>query len=402
MESIRGYVLTSLFTTAGGGQCQWAFGEKDGNAYFIKKYLAPKHPDGISMHEVTRKRKLAQCEAFERHHRSVMDKLKAVGDGGNLIAAVDFFREGACYYKVTHKVVDAGLSSEAISSLPIAARILILRSVTHSLQILHRSEIVHADLKPTNILIKKTESDVYVAKLIDFDNSYFSGRPPDASDVVGDVVYYAPEVARYIQEDPSVPAENLTLASDVFALGLVFAQYLTGRAIHFPDRYRYAHHAVLDGHELRMSRSGDLPEYLCSLIDAMLVRDMHQRPPIGDIFRSLKESRIALPVEFKGKSDGSVSDGGKHIGTLKGTLTLDREGSVAETAPETLTTTAKTTPGALKGTMTKSKASSSTSAHSETTSTPSATEGEAAPPETKSGLRGTLLKKRGAITGKTD
>jgi serine/threonine protein kinase len=164
--------------------------------------------------------------------------------------------------------------------------------VTHSLKILHDNNLVHADLKPANILIKKIDGDKYVAKLIDFDNSYFSGAPPAVDEVVGDLVYYSPEEARYIREDPAVLPEQLTFASDIFALGLVFVQYLTGSPITLPSEYRYAHAAAIAGHPLSTKRTRDIPVVLCELVDQMLSKDATDRPAVGEVFRALKEIRV--------------------------------------------------------------------------------------------------------------
>jgi serine/threonine protein kinase len=72
-------------------------------------------------------------------------------------------------------------------------------TIANSIQILHREKIVHGDLKPDNILIKETAPNVYTAKLIDFDNSYFSGNPLDVFDeIVGDLTYYSPEMKNCI------------------------------------------------------------------------------------------------------------------------------------------------------------------------------------------------------------
>jgi serine/threonine protein kinase len=118
--------------------------------------------------------------------------------GGNLIATLDFFRHGPKYYKVTEKVDLAGLEPSHVASLGFPSQLVLLKTVAHSLKILHDLEIVHSDLKPSNVMIKRTELG-YTTKLIDFDSSYIVGSPPPPEDIVGTMNYYSPELVRYIQ-----------------------------------------------------------------------------------------------------------------------------------------------------------------------------------------------------------
>ena len=136
--------------------------------------------------------------------------------GGNLITAIEFFREGAKYYKATVKVDVASLTAEEVAGQPLAKRLLVLLTVAHSLRLLHAANIVHGDLRPENVLLKKTITGDYAAKLIDFDSSYFSGNPPPRQELVGDPIYYAPEVGRYVEAADGADASLLTTQSDIF------------------------------------------------------------------------------------------------------------------------------------------------------------------------------------------
>ena len=169
-----------------------------------------------------KQRKRARCAAFEAHHRGIQAALAPITSyGGNLIATLDFFRDGAKYYKVTEKVDLAGLDRRPWRRLDFPAKLVLLKTVAHSLRILHDLDIVHSDLKPSNVLIKKTELG-YTTKLIDFDSSYIVGSPPPPDEIVGTMNYYSPELVRYIQG--TADGAELTEASDVFALGLIYCR----------------------------------------------------------------------------------------------------------------------------------------------------------------------------------
>jgi serine/threonine protein kinase len=207
------------------------------------------------------------------------------GIGGNLIITLDFFRWGAKYYKVTEKVEVAGLEAAAVSSLPFQEQLVLLKTVAHSLRILHDRGIVHGDLKPSNVLIKRTELG-YTTKLIDFDNAYLAGEPPPPDEIVGTMNYYAPELVGYIQETGTA-AHELTQKADIFALGLIYADFLTGALPSFDAaRYQYVGVAARAGEVVRLP-SASLPAPVVELVDRMLLADPAARPTIADTHTTL-------------------------------------------------------------------------------------------------------------------
>ena len=290
-EIINGYRILQNFTCAGGGLSKWTFAERGGREYFIKEFLRPTFPlAGAPGSERVKAKKRLECDAFEAHHKALMDAINSrTIPGGNLISTLDFFRHGAKYYKVTEKVDVTSIKPAQIARLPLSQRILIMTTIAHSLRILHDLNIVHGDLKIDNVLIKRTRMGSYTSKLIDFDDSYFSGRPPEmAEDVVGDMVFYSPELGRYIMSDPNTTGAQLTEKSDAFALGLLYGMYLNGRLPEFNiAKYRYACIAVNRGETITFE-SEEAPEELVVMINQMLNPNPAERPVIQDVFETLK------------------------------------------------------------------------------------------------------------------
>ena len=287
-EIINGYKVLRDFVVAG-GMSKVTFAEKGGKEYFIKEFLSPKYPlpDSPGSEKVKAQRRKA-CEAFEKHHRELNKKIATkVSLGGNLVFSVDFFRNGTCYYKVTEKVDTASLSCEEISRLPFELILLIAKSVCHSIRILHNLNIVHGDLKPDNILIKKTSLG-YSGKLIDFDDSYFSGNPPTDRDcLVGTPEYYSPEQAAYIMdEDEEINGNTLTLKSDIFTLGIIFCEYFTGKKPVLPSDCGSTWICVEKGK--RFTYAKGIPTNFKEVIDRMLRKNPDERPTINEVFESLK------------------------------------------------------------------------------------------------------------------
>ena len=179
------------------------------------------------------------------------------------------------------------LTCEEISHLSLDKILLISKSVCHSIRILHDLNIVHGDLKPDNILIKKT-SLAFSGKLIDFDDSYFSGNPStDRESLVGTPEYYSPEQAAYIMdEDEEISGSTLTLKSDIFTLGIILCEYFTGKKPILPSDCGSTWLCVEKGKSLSYARS--IPSGIKNLLDWMLRKNPNERPTINEVFEILK------------------------------------------------------------------------------------------------------------------
>jgi serine/threonine protein kinase len=292
-DVINGYEVVTEPTNSGGAMCVWAFAVKDEREYFIKEFLQPKWPLPESMgSEASKQLRRQDCYEFEQRHTQVMRRLAdatTAPGGGNLVTALAFFRAGTMYYKVTEKVATVSLAS--LSDLAEHERAVIFRTLVLSIQMLHRKEIVHGDLKPTNILIQRVPgSALHTAKLIDFDDSYLSGSPPPRDQIVGDSAYGAPEWFGYAMNDDRIAAPMLTKASDIFALGLIFHQYLANATPTFHGPYSAPGQAVAAGE--RLSFDPQLSPRLVQLLDRMLAPKPGDRPAISQVFAELRHEEL--------------------------------------------------------------------------------------------------------------
>ena len=287
-EIINGYIIQQDFVVAG-GMSKISFAKKEGKEYFIKEFLSPKYPlEGSPGSEKLKEQKRKACEDFEKHHKELNNKIGTrVSIGGNLIFAVDFFRWGSCYYKVTEKIDTCSISCEDISRLPIEKILIVAKSVCHSIRILHELNIVHGDLKPDNILIKKTTTG-YSGKLIDFDDSYFDGKPPiERDELVGTPEYYSPEQAAYIMdEEKEIDGKTLTVKSDIFTLGIIFCEYFTGKKPKLTNDYKTTWNCIKNGKSFNLAKP--IPHSVAVLIGKMLQKKAKDRPTINEVFDKLK------------------------------------------------------------------------------------------------------------------
>lgn len=313
-DVIQGYRILEDFRVAG-GMSKVTFAERGGKEYFIKEFLSPKYPtpDSPGSEKIKAQKRKACCE-FEEHHRKINDLIASrVSLGGNLVYAVSFFRNGTSYYKVNEKIDAIGLSLEQISKLDLNRIIIISNSVCQSLGILHDLNIVHGDLKPDNILIKKTSRSIYAGKLIDFDDSYFSGEPPtDRDSIVGTPEYYSPELAAYIMdEDNEIEGRTLTLASDIFTLGIIFCEYFSGeKPITGTSLPTWS--AVAKGNPISFAKP--LKSEIETLLRSMLSLEAEDRPTVKKVQTALREIKEGRKEESPKKDIGTVRIG------VRGTL----------------------------------------------------------------------------------
>jgi serine/threonine protein kinase/Flp pilus assembly protein TadD len=129
-------------------------------------------------------------------------------------------RDGSCYFSM--KFIEGGqldgvLKHEALSARK-AAELLV--KIARTVQFAHEHGILHRDIKPGNILIDKNGephlTDFGLARLIENESTV-----TNSFDVLGTPGYMSPEQA-------AGNAKELTPVADVYALGAVFYQMLTG------------------------------------------------------------------------------------------------------------------------------------------------------------------------------
>ncbi|WP_194397573.1 serine/threonine-protein kinase [Microbacterium atlanticum] len=99
--------------------------------------------------------------------------------------------------------------------------------LAEALHVVHRAGIVHRDIKPSNVLLSPPQIPGARprAKLADFGIAYLldASRLTSPGLVIGTVAYLAPEQVR--GGDPAA-------ASDIYSLGLVLLESLTGERVH--------------------------------------------------------------------------------------------------------------------------------------------------------------------------
>jgi eukaryotic-like serine/threonine-protein kinase len=130
-------------------------------------------------------------------------------------------RDGSCYFSM--KFVEGGQLDQVVRRQPISIRRAaeLLVKIARTVQFAHEHGILHRDIKPGNILLDKSGqphlSDFGLARLVEQESTI-----TNSFDVLGTPSYMAPEQA-------AGRTKELTPAADVYSLGAVFYQLLTGQ-----------------------------------------------------------------------------------------------------------------------------------------------------------------------------
>ncbi len=243
------------------------------------------------------------------------------GPGGNIILPLEWFVDDICYVEATEWVENL-ISDDAILKLSMEEIKFVMLTAAGALNSVHRKNIVHSDLKRTNLLAARNSAGRAVGKLIDFDKSYFVNNVRE-DELGGDQSYLSPELGYTIMTDLSEEGiALLSTKSDIFSLGLIFHNYLAGGDMpeyrDLPDHLaaRLAEGKAVYCFEALLTENGKLviskkikEPYLVNLLCAMLQPEAEDRPTALEVVAALRDKSI-IPLKEGSRiiqADGTAS-----------------------------------------------------------------------------------------------
>ena len=181
---------------------------------------------------------------------------------------------------INQVIVTAGPAQPRMKS---GVAVAIVRDCLNALAALHRHGIVHGDIKPSNIMLKRTG----IAKIVDIGSAFELRDPPPVRTCT--LAYAAPEVLENRETTPR---------SDLCSLGYVLIELLAGRQVFagisdIRDLLEAKRALPLRLHEI-------LPEevlrcdLLCTFIRGMVGADPTRRFPSAEAAQLLKEGAAAF------------------------------------------------------------------------------------------------------------
>ncbi|WP_394831028.1 serine/threonine protein kinase [Pendulispora rubella] len=170
--------------------------------------------------------------------------------------------------------------------LSVAASAEILHAVASALKSAHAQGFVHRDLKPDNIFLAQENDGLTVVKVLDFGlarpmDPEMSPHVTSSGAVTGTPHYMAPEQV--------FGEKKLDRAVDVWALGVVWVECLSGRMLFDGENFGQIFRKIALGEHapLEALLAGFAPE-LVALIARMLARDPSKRPTDDEVLSAFR------------------------------------------------------------------------------------------------------------------
>ena len=196
-------------------------------------------------------------------------------------------------YLVLEYIEGESLHAHLKQSIPQQQALNIMRDVLTGVAAAHKEGIIHCDLKPANIMITKQGQ----AKVADFGLALLADSQQQHSEhLAGTPQYMAPE---YIET-----GQHQTV-SDVFSLGLIFYQILTGKmAIAGDDVYQLLNAIANQSIQAPSTLNPDIDQSLDALIMKSLQKDPENRFQSATEMLQALQNTLALEDALK-RADNS-------------------------------------------------------------------------------------------------
>ena len=169
--------------------------------------------------------------------------------------------------------------------LTLSQKLAIIADICDALAFAHGAGIIHRDMKPANVMLTTTGS----VRILDFGLARLVTSELTRSNiVVGTMNYMAPEQVR---------AEPIDHRADVFSVGVLLYELLSGRKAFEADSFAATMYKVLQDRPAPLESLGHaLPAELMTVVDRAIEKDREQRyQSMGDMLLDLQLVRAALP-----------------------------------------------------------------------------------------------------------
>ncbi len=186
-----------------------------------------KHPTlkrFVILKQLTLRRGSGLVERFKREASLMIDFRDE-----RIVPVYDHFKAGSSYYIVMEWVDGISLDRliEQRGRLSNAAAVLILSEISRGLKYAHDKGVIHRDIKPANILISN-EGEV---KLVDFGIARTKEAEEDGLTKMGMTL----GTPAYMSPEQISDVRNVDKRSDIYSLGVMFYEMITGKKPFPPD-----------------------------------------------------------------------------------------------------------------------------------------------------------------------
>lgn len=220
---------------------------------------------------------LRDRESGEQYRKMFFNEAHTAGmlKHPNIVSIIDAGAEGDdCY--IVMELIEGGETIKPYCQpdnlLPVEQVIEIIFKCAKALDYAHRQGVVHRDIKPTNILITCDMdikiADFSIAHVVTSDTTHTMPMG-----FVGSPRYMSPE---QVQED------NISNQTDLFSLGIVMYELLTGRHPFMADSFSRLIHMIINEKPPPMrTYRADLPDILEKIVYHALQKSKDSRYKMG-------------------------------------------------------------------------------------------------------------------------
>jgi serine/threonine protein kinase len=242
---IRDYKIVSAL--GGGGMAEVYLAQRaDG---MLKRSVVIKIV-GAHLPEKERLRFIGEMQAQERLNHPNIAQIFDAGqlEDGRPFMIIEYIEGGS----LREMLIDQTAGDRRPVALPLKVVAEIAEQACAGLAEAHRKKIVHRDIKPENIIVSR-DGDKYKVKIIDFgialpqESGMLPTRIPTAG-VIGTPEYISPEQVMPSKYYFDKPGERPGYSVDIYALGVVIYEMLTG-----------ARPFSGNGHEVALKHTWEIP-----------------------------------------------------------------------------------------------------------------------------------------------
>ena len=202
----------------------------------------------------------------------------------NIVAIYDAgMYKDFCY--ITMEYIDGPTLEKFCSKdnlLPINKVVEIMFVTCKALDFAHKKEVIHRDIKPSNIMLNKAGA----VRITDFGIAQIKSEQTASRGIIGSPSYMSPE---------QVKEETVEDKSDIFSLGCVFYELLTGEKAFSGDNYFSIMYKIANEEPVSMRKiRPQIPEILVKITKKALAKNPNQR------YQSCMDFAYDLRVALRG------------------------------------------------------------------------------------------------------
>lgn len=185
---------------------------------------------------------------------------------------------------------------EEQAPLPLDTALEVLLQVARGMAYVHQQQVVHRDLKPANLMLIARSERPWV-KILDF------GIARDWQEVGGQLTPSGAELgtAHYMSPEQARGAKQVDPRSDVYALGAIAYEALTGARVHPGDSYNEViFHLLTQPHRPLREVAPTCPSAVQAMVERCLEKDPERRyVDAGALADELADLRLQTDAESR-------------------------------------------------------------------------------------------------------